>query len=381
MAKKKDLGQRFRWEFIAGMLGVASVPFFVSLALVFFPNVVWSLPAWEIGVILGFILTPWAFGIWGLVLGFRYHTDKIIWNNRVVECSNPKKVELGVEAYPLPDGVDTNDPSLDPARREQLVASGAILPWTGEKGQTVPRCALAIGGFWWGGFAIHPGVDGYILFFGEEWIDLHGNTLIPRDLILIHHSEVDQEIIRNLEAATVENGSGRFIPYSTPLYVCGDLDPKVLEYMCNSPEIREGVLARIGIPGAARAFAGWVLRELGPDRAKEIGLSMNGWQALQDTAREYLVAAGLYSEAARKGIQTVGALRADNRRLQREITGLEAERQKNAATIQMYVDLVYGDARGAQRYRGGYASEQPTPPGIGPDRTRPGYDRIIEQAR
>jgi hypothetical protein len=376
MAKRRVPGEKFRWEFLVLFIGPALALFLLSLLLVFAPALVWSLPAWEIAFLLGIIVTPWSFGIWGLALGFRYYTDKVIWDNRVVECSNPKMIELGLVSYPVDPAADRNDPTLTPAMREELEKSGALARTKIEKGQTVALRALALGGFWWGGFAIHPGADGYVLFYGEEWVNLHGNILIPRNLVLIHHSEVDQEILRKLEEATVRNGSGRFVQYRTPLYVCGDLNPGILEYMCSSTEIREGVYERSGLAGVARWFGSQMLRTMGPKKAQEIGLSMNGWQALINPIRDALIDLGLYNEAGQKGIQTVGGLRTEVRRLQQRITELETERQTNAATIRMYAGMINADASKITQYRGGFRDEQQVPVGLGPDRTRPGSDRF-----
>lgn len=376
MTKVTIPGERFRVEFVAITVGIAA-PFFIgSLLLVFFPSVNWNLPAWEVGLNVGLLIMPWAFGFWGLFLGFRYYTDKVFWSNRVAECSNPKMVDLGPGEYQLAaGGSEDTDRTLDPAKREELEKAGVLVPVKGAKNQLVDRKALALGGFWWGGFAVHPGQDGYVLFFGKEWMNLHGNIFIPKNLILIHHSQVDQDILWDLERATVDNGAGRFVPYKTALYVCGDMDSEVIEFMCGQTEIREGVLERIGVAGVAREFATKVLRTLGKEKATEIGLSMKGWQALIDPSREYLLHAGLYSEASQRGMQTVGGLRGEIRRLQELVTNLEVERRKNLATIQKYSSMVYGDSRRASRYQSGYTEGPQPPTDIGPDRTRPGWDQ------
>ncbi|MGA7861351.1 MAG: hypothetical protein WCB19_05785 [Thermoplasmata archaeon] len=376
MAKVKVPGERFRVEFVAITVGLAAPFFAVSLLLVFFPSLLWTLPAWEVGLVIGLLVMPWAFGFWGLFLGFRYYTDKVIWSNRVMECSNSNMVDLGPRAYPFDDS--SGDPTLDPAKREALVRAGAIRPENAPKSQLVDCKALALGGFWWGGFAVHPGADGYILFFGKEWLNLHGNILIAKNVILIHHSEIDQDILRDLEQATTNNGAGRFIAYHTALYVCGDTDAEILEYMCSQPEIREGVLERIGVAGVAREFASKVLKVIGQEKARELGISMKGWEVLVNPARDYLLAAGLYSEAAQRGMQTVGGLRAENRRLQDMITNLQTERKVNVATISMYYNQLHANARRELGYQPSYGQGQQTPTGIGPDRTRPGYDNAID---
>ena len=378
-SRKRRMGERFRFEFVAIILGIAAVFLCAPLALVFFPGVIVQTPAYLAALPWGIVLMFSGFGFWGLILGFRYHTDKVISKNRIWECSSPKMLKLDPESYPIDEDKQLNDPLLSDAEKEELTKRGLVASGRNEKGDIVAQRALALGGFWWGGFAIGPGKDGYVLFHGKEWVDLYGNVFIPRNLELIHHSEVDERVLSSLEGQT--KGSGAFIPYKTPLYVPGDFDEDLADYLRTSPEVRAMVLESIGINGACRMGARQALIEIGPEKWKELGLGPDGFEAIVERLvtpiRDYLHTAGLYSEAAERGIQTVGTLRAEVRRLQDKITALEFERKTNIATIQGYVDMVHGNMRRDAGYRGGYSVERPTPPGFA-DRTRPGSDRTQE---
>ena len=286
MARRRSRipGESIRMEAFAIIFGLTVALLIASTILVFFPTLQWQEGAWEISLSWAFWIMPWAFGFWGLILGFRYYTDKVIWDNWVVECSNQKEIPLGTVSMSDTEGRALPDPTLTPAQAENLTTTGAIANMDAPRRNVVGVSALGFGGFWAWKFADYPGKEGYGLFYGNEYIKVGGNVFIPKHRVYIHHSQVDQRLLTALELATKDSGEGRFISYKTPLYRCGDMLPEVVNFMCDNDEIRTGVIARIGVPGVAREFAANVLREIGPEKARQIGLSMKGWEALIDPA-------------------------------------------------------------------------------------------------
>jgi len=355
--------------------GATVAAFIATTILIFFPSLTWTEADWQIALSWGFWIMPWSFGFWGLVLGFRYYTDKVLWDNWVVECSDQKEIPLGTISLAEKEGQALPDPTLTPAQAETLAHRGAAASGTTPRRTIVDLAAMGFGGFWAWKFADYPGKEGYVLFYGKEHIRVGGNVFIPKHRVFIHHTQVDQRILTALEIATKDAGEGRFIPYKTPLYRCGDMLPEIVNFMCDNDEIRTGVVERIGVPGVARSFAASVLREIGPERAKELGISMKGWEALIDPAREYLLNAGLYAESTQKGVQTVGGLRTKIEEMQEQLTSLENAEKSYLGTIEKLRAMVYGDVSRMGRYSGGWEGERPVPPAFGADRTRPGYDQ------
>ena len=269
--------------------------------------------------------------------------------------------------HPIDKGRAINDPNLTPEAKEELQRMDTSLPGTNEFGEVVEVKCLPLGGFRWAQFYSDPGEDGYVLIFGRQWIQYYQNIIFPRNLILVDHSEVDVQLLNQIAV----NTKGKFKPYSSPLYICGDLHPGDVEWLRTSPEARAVVLESVGINGLARSFARHLQKLPGFEDMKARP------SLIVPVLKDWLERKNLYVEAARKGYASPAFERKRAMGLQGEITRLQHEVIDLKDQITWWRRSSNAEAqRRAGVYQGGYAPRRQPPPPVMEDRERtPGMDR------
>ena len=368
MAVKKTPYQRTQPERIILLTGAIGAAVLITVGLTFYPNGWEGLPGWVAGFLWGYTAICLSGFIYGAIQSFRHHTPKLMADNRVWEISFANMYTLDSVYYPIDKKRLMEDPSLTPEQKAEIEREALTVPGANEYGEAITIKVLPLGGYRWLQFYSLPGEDGYILFFGEQWIRFFDNVCVPRTLELVDHSQINEKMLARLAQVT----RGKFKPYVTPLYICGDIDPDFATHVRKNPEIRMLVLEALKIPGLARAFAKYLSRQPGFEDIK-INPSK-----VADELRTWLERKNIYAEAIVTGYASPKFWRNTALGLQGELTRVNQELHEMKNIAQWYRRAMNGEAqRKAGVYGGAFSNQRTPPPPIMEDRERiPGTNEI-----
>ena len=186
----------------------------------------------------------------------KWHAPTAVAENNKWPLTDSKRYVLSPSYFPAKRSIefDKEIAQLPPERREQIRTQATGFPGTNATGQAIVTSVRIFGGGRLGqkeGRRDWPGKGPAVLEFGRwQSLEFHENVVYLYHLEPIDPLSLDPRELAKL----VHDTQGRYEIGQTQTLMVGGMLDEVAEWVENSPDVRERVLRKLGLPGLMTAF-------------------------------------------------------------------------------------------------------------------------------